>query len=135
MKATFNFKPRKGFSFFFSSFFFFFSSLSYFSYLFSFFSFYFLCFFICSLPFLVFLFFYLFLFLFPLLWIWQKKYFFNQKEHPAPQKVKFCMKNWKPSYQWWFWNLCSRPPISPNFKTHKTFVLQSFLLRIYISKP
>ena len=64
--------------------------------------------------------------------IWLKKY---QKEHPAPQKMKFWMKNQKASYLGGFWFLLVWSPTSPNFKTHKTFVLQSFLWPIYIPIP
>ena len=63
---------------------------------------------------------------------WIKRY---QKEHPAPQKMKFWTKNQKPSYLRGFWFWFARPPTSPNFKTHKTFVLQRFLLHTYISIP
>ena len=54
--------------------------------------------------------------------------FFNQKDPQGLQKLKFCMKIWKPFYLWWFWNLKSRPPTSPNFKTHKKFFLHFFTL-------
>jgi len=45
------------------------------------------------------------------------------------------MKNKKSSYIGGFWFLLVRSPTSPKFKTHKTFVLQSFLWPIYIPIP
>ena len=57
------------------------------------------------------------------------------KEHPAPQKMKFMTKNKKISYIGGFWFLLVRSPTSPNFKTHKTFVLQGFLLYTNTSIP
>ena len=41
------------------------------------------------------------------------------------KKLKFCMKNWKSSYLWGFWKKNSRPPTSPNFKTHKRIILHN----------
>ena len=49
--------------------------------------------------------------------------------------MKFWTKNQKPSYLWGFWFSLVRTPTSPNFKTHKTFVLQRFLLPNYIPIP
>ena len=57
------------------------------------------------------------------------------KRAPSPSKMKFWMKNKKSSYIGGFWFLLVRSPTSPKFKTHKTFVLQSFLWPIYIPIP
>ena len=57
------------------------------------------------------------------------------KRAPSPAKMKFWMKNQKASYIGGFRFLLVRSPTSPNFKTHKIFVLQRFLLHKYISIP
>ena len=57
------------------------------------------------------------------------------KKAPSPSKMKFWTKNQKASYLGGFWFLLVRSPTSPKVKTHKTFVLQSFLWPIYIPIP
>ena len=39
----------------------------------------------------------------------------TKKTTQPRKKLKFCMKNWKPSYNRGFWKTNSRPPTSPNF--------------------
>ena len=58
---------------------------------------------------------------------WQKSAKKGTKKSTHPRKnLKFCMKNWKSSYLCGFWKKNSRPPTSPNFKTHKKIFLHFF---------